>query len=97
MSYFAKMSWSHDLSALSLHVNTLCPGCTAKNAEVARRLLTSSNRLVINKPISECVRMACDSLLTTSVIVKTCYPLASLLQVVSTSCNKSANDKLQQA
>ena len=36
---------------------------TDKNAEVATSLLTSCN-----KPISGCVRMACDSLLTTSLL-----------------------------
>ena len=39
-----------------------------KNANVTANLLTSCNRLVINKPIFECVRMACDSLLTTSLL-----------------------------
>ena len=45
----------------------------------------TANRLVVNKAISGCVRMACDSLLTTSLlqvvkrllgklIVKICYP-----------------------
>ena len=52
------------------------------------------------------VRMAYDSLLTTSLLQVVNRLVASwlskllstsLLQVVSTSCNKSANDKLQQA
>ena len=43
--------------------------------------------------------MACDSLLTASLLQVDCQNLLStgLLQVVSKSCNKSANDKLQQA
>ena len=43
--------------------------------------------------------MACDSLLMTRLLQVDCKNLLStdLLQVVSTSCNKSANDKLQQA
>ena len=58
----------------------------------------------INKPVSGCVRMACDSLWTTSLlevvdcklIVKNCYLQAwCKLCQLSTSCNKSANDKLQ--
>ena len=50
-------------------------------------LLPSCSRLVINQPISECVRMAGNSLLTTG-----------LLQVVNglgASYNKSATDKQQ--
>ena len=55
-------------------------------SKVATSLLISSKKLVMNKLISECVRMACDNLLTTSfncfklstyllhVIVKICYP-----------------------
>ena len=43
-----------------------CYHYTAKNAQVATRLLTSCNRLVINKLILGCVHMACNSLLTTS-------------------------------
>ena len=62
-----------------------------------------------NKPISGCVRMACDSLTTSLLQVvnrvvarcqQTCCKLiicTGLLQLVSTSCNKSANDKLRQA
>ena len=62
---------------------------------------TSCNRFVIDKPISECVRMACDSLLTTSLlevtklIVKTCYPQAccklfqrAVRSLEMASCNK---------
>ena len=43
--------------------------------------------------------MACDGLLTTRLFQVDCQNLLSkgLLQVVSTSCNKSVNDKLQQA
>ena len=77
----------------------------AQNVQVVASLLTSCNRLVINKPISGCVRMSRDSLLTTSLLqvvdrlVASCLSklvITGLLQVVSTSCNKSANDTLQQ-
>ena len=44
----------------------------SENAQFAATLLTSCNKVVINKSISECVRMACDILLT-----------ASLLQIVN--------------
>ena len=82
---------------------------TAKHAQLATNLLTSCNRLVINKPISECVRMAnCDSLLTTNLlkvvdrlVFKTCYPQACcklFQQVVTslqmTSCNKPVFNRL---
>ena len=40
---------------------------TARNAQVVASLLTSCNRLD-HKPISRCVRMACDSLLTTNLL-----------------------------
>ena len=81
---------------------------TAKHAQLATKLLTSCNRLVINKPISECVRMACDSLLTTNLlkvvdrlVFKTCYSQACcklFQQVVTslqmTSCNKPVFNRL---
>ena len=71
----------------------------SKNAQVATHLLTSFKRLIMNKLISECVRMACDNLLTTSLfqvvnilVACDCQNLLStaLLQVDSTSCNKYA-------
>ena len=43
-------------------VNCCASVCSDKNAQVATSLLTSCNRLVINKPISGCVRMAFDRL-----------------------------------
>ena len=80
---------------------------TAKNAPVATSLLTSCNNLAdINKPISRCVRMACDSLLTTSLLQVVNKLVASWFSKLVihrlnascfTSCNKSADDKLQQA
>ena len=73
-----------------------------KRANLATDLLSN-----INKPISGCICMACDNLLATSLCCKLSTDLlqvdcqnllpTGLLQVVSTSCNKSANDKLQQA
>ena len=73
-------------------------GYTAKNAKLASSVLRSCNRLVINKPISGYVRMAFDILLTTSLLQVDCQNLlfSGLLQIVSTSCNKSANGKFQQ-
>ena len=76
-------------------------GYTSKNAQGVKSMLTSCNRLIINKLTSTCGRMACDSLLTTSCKLSTdlfqvdCQNLlsTSLQQVVSTSCNNSANDK----
>ena len=44
---------------------------TAKNVKVAIRLLTSRNNLT-NKPISACVRMPCDSLVTTGLLQFDC-------------------------
>ena len=60
---------------------------------------------LINKPTSGCVPIACDGLVTTNLLLSDllqvdCQNLLStglLLQVISTSCNKSANDKLHQA
>ena len=40
----------------------------AKNTQVARSQQTSSSRLVINKSTSGCICMACDILLTTSLL-----------------------------
>ena len=41
---------------------------TARNAQVAKSLLKSGSRFVVNKPISVCFRMSCDSLLKTSLL-----------------------------
>ena len=41
---------------------------TDKNAEISTSLLASCNSLVIRMAISGCVRMACDSLLITSLL-----------------------------
>ena len=56
---------------------------TAKNVQFATSVLTSCKNL-INKPISGCML---------KLIFKTCL-ITPLLQVVSTSCYKSANVKL---
>ena len=82
---------------------------TAKKARVTTRLFTSCNNLLQQADI----RMRSHGfrqLVTTSLLLvvnrlvascqQTCRKLViskGLLQVVSTSCNKSANDKLQQA
>ena len=72
-------------------------------SQVKASCLTSCNRLVINKPIPGCVRMACDSWLMPScpqtywkLIVRTCYPQACC-KCFQQVCNKSANDKLKRA
>ena len=74
--------------------------------QVAASLLTSCNRLVINKPISGCVRMAYDSFMTTSLlqVVKRLgansfsnFVIHKFAASCLTSCNKSANDYLQHA
>ena len=71
---------------------------------LSTRVFTACNRLVINKPISgafawlatACWRQVCCKL-STDLLQVDCQNLLStgLLQVVSASCNKSANDKLQ--
>ena len=63
---------------------------TAKNAKIATSLLTSCNNLSQQADItmrSHRLRTTCCKLIIST----------GLLQVVSTSCNKFANDKLQQA
>ena len=80
----------------------------AKNTQLATSMLTSCNRLVINKPISGYVRMACNSFVDNKSVAscqQTCklilncqnFLFTGLLQVVLISCNKSGNGKLQQA
>ena len=80
---------------------------TAKNTQAVASLTTSCNRLVINKSISGCVRMACDSLLTSlksfascqqtccKLIVKTCYSQAccKLFKQVVTSLKMTSCNK----
>ena len=62
-------------------------------------LTTCKRRVTNNKPISGCVYMASVSLLMTSWLDFDSQSLLStgLIQVASTSCNKSVNDTLQQA
>ena len=65
------------------------------------------NRIIMNKPISGCIRVACElwqlvdekSTLSADFFRVGCQNVLStdLLQVLSTSCNKSVNDKLQLA
>ena len=56
----------------------------------------------ITKPVSGCVRIACFGLMITSLLqvvnrlTGNCELLASLMQIVSSTCSKSANIKLQQ-
>ncbi len=62
----------------------------------------SCSQSAITKPISGCVRIACSGLMITSLLqvvnklAATCELPAGLMQVVSLTCNKSANIKLQQ-
>ena len=72
---------------------------TSKNAQGESLSTEILQQTCYNKPISGWVRMACDSLLKTSLLQVDCQNLLStgLLQVDSTSCNKFSNDKLQQA
>ena len=73
---FSRKSWvfSRFISFFSHTLGNLRAFCLpkvvkyilAKNAHVATCLLTSCNRLVIDKPISGCVCMACGSLLRAS-------------------------------
>ena len=66
-------------------------------------MLTSCHRLVINEPISGWQKLVDDKSVAicqhADLLQVDCQNLLStgLLQVVSTSYNKSANDKLQQA
>ncbi len=68
---------------------------TARNAQAAARLLST-------KPISGCVRIACFGLMITSLLqvvdrlAASCELHAGLMQIVSSTCNKCANIKLQQ-
>ena len=75
---------------------------TAKITQVAASLLTSRSRLVIIKPISMCshgLRQRVDDKSVvescrqtfSKLVVKTPYPQAFMLQVISTSCSKFAN------
>ena len=86
--YKTTLEFSVSSKILLLYKSCIQP----KNAQVATSLLTSWNRLVINKLISGCVRMACGKLLTTSLLQVIFQILlsASLLQVVlfeQTCCN----------
>ena len=73
---------------------------TAKNAQVVTSLLTSCNNLLQQADIRMRSHGLRQLVTTTTSCQETCYKLINLtglLQVVSTSCNKSANDKLQRA
>ena len=72
-----------------------------KNAQVATNLLPSCNNLLQQADIrmrSHGLRQLVDKKSVASCQQACCklVILTGLLQVVSTSCNKSANDKLQQ-
>ena len=93
---------------LSAIVRKLRPCCTQLKMRMLQPFCRDLATTCYNKLISGCVRMACDSLLTTSLLQVVNRLVASifsklfinkldLLQVVSTSCNKCANDKMQQA
>ena len=68
--------------------------CTAKNTQLTRSLLTSSNGLVINNPISGCVRMASFQKICCK-LIKTCYPQAccKLFQQIVTSLQMTSSNK----
>ena len=81
-------------------------GFTQKNAQFATRLLTSCKRVVTTSRYLNALawlETACwwqlNSKLSTDLLQSDCQILLStgLLRVVWTSCNKSANDRLQQA
>ena len=61
----------------------------------------SCSKSAISKPISGWVRIACSSLMITSLlqvlkrVAASCELHAGLMQVVSSTCSKSANIKLQ--
>ena len=69
---------------------------TAKNAQV------SCSKSAITKAISGCVRIVCSGLMITSLLqvvnrlAASCELHAGLMQVVLSTCSKSANIKLQQ-
>ena len=60
---------------------------TSRYQDVFERLATACWRKVCGKLSTDLLQVDCQNLLS----------MSSLLQVVSTSCNKSVNDKLQQA
>ena len=78
---------------------------TATAQHKARKLQHACWHLAtsMSKLISRCICMGCDSFLSqsaaTGLLQVYCQNLlpTGLMQVVSTSCNKFANDKLQQA
>ena len=55
---------------------------TANNKQVATNCVDILQQACYNKPISGCVRMACNSLLATSVLQVECQNLLCLLKVV---------------
>ena len=92
----------------SIHINfKTLKNMQFVNTHAVTNLLTSCNRLVIKKPIARCGHMACNNFLMTNLLPVLSTDLlqvdfqnflsTGLLQVASTSCNKSTNDKLQQA
>ena len=62
----------------------------------------SCSKSPISKPISECVRIACSGLMIKSLLqvvnrlAASCELHSGLTKVVSSTCSKSANIKLQQ-
>ena len=102
----AKISSSLPVSLLQLTVKVVADSpkvlklsWTAKNARVATSPMKYLNSLT-NKPISGCVRMACEWLVTDepfasyqqtccNLIVKTSYPQAASTNLI----NKPVNDK----
>ncbi len=76
------------------YTKTICTNFTQPETLVSKSAIT--------KPISGYVRIACSSLMITSLLqvvnrlAASCELHAGLMQVVSSTCSKSANIKLQQ-
>ena len=60
-------------------------------------LLTTSLLQVVKRLVASCQQTCCKLIVITCHQQTCCKLTTGLLQVVSTTCNKSANDKLQQA
>ena len=82
---------------LGLSVEEAQLQCTVKNTQVTASLLRACYLAVI-KPISGCVHIACSGLMITSLLQADSREIlfTRLVQVVSTTCSKSANTKLYQ-
>ena len=94
MTSKADFAWTKEMK----NDNTLISPCLRieinkkQVIHVTDQQLTSLSRLIINKPISECVYMACDSLLKTILlqILRDLLQLDKINKFVK-SCNELAN------